>query len=70
MPEKKEIRVYDLNDETQHADDLAYWRAQSAEMKLDVLERLRASARKLVNTDTEDGEVPRFRRLLRITELE
>ena len=69
MMDKNRIRVYDLHDPSQYADDKAYWKTQSAEAKLAVLEHLRESVHKLGIRPPKDGDIPRLRRVLRVTEL-
>ena len=69
MSDDKKIRVYDLHDRSQYADDKAYWDAQSAVHKLAVLEQIRLSALKLSNKESGDGDAPGLRRVLRISQL-
>ncbi|GMQ82228.1 MAG: hypothetical protein BMS9Abin05_1673 [Rhodothermia bacterium] len=69
MAEDKKVRIYDPHDRSQYEDERAYWRAQPPSFKLAVLEELRSSAHKLGNNGAPDGDVPRLRRVFRISNL-
>jgi len=64
----RDVKVYSLSDSQQAIDEKRYWKRQSIEFKIGVLESLREDAIKLgLYPDSHEAK-QRLRRVLRITE--
>lgn len=64
----KIVKKYNLNDNQQEIDDRRFWKQQSIEYKIEVLESLREDAIKLgLYPDQNEGK-QRFRRVLRVAQ--
>ncbi len=64
---EKEIRKYDLHDPQQYKDEKNYWESKTPEEHLHTLEVIRKSGFKL-SVNKQNGDQPRFRRILRLLE--
>jgi hypothetical protein len=63
---KKTVRKYSLKDPQQELDDKEFWRHQSYEYKILVVESLRRAWSKLNPERREHGNIKGFRRILRV----
>lgn len=66
---KTVVKKYHLKDEGQKKDTLEYWKKQSIEKKLEVLETLRDDAIKMGLYPDFDEKEPRLQRVYTITSL-
>jgi hypothetical protein len=66
----KMIKKYNLKDNQQEMDDREYWKNQSIEKKIEVLESLRDDAVKLGLYPDYNESKPRLRRVIRVIKQE
>jgi hypothetical protein len=67
---EKSVKKYNLKDNQQELDDRDYWKNQSVEKKIEVLESLRQDAVKLGLYPDYDESKQRLRRVIRIIKQE
>jgi hypothetical protein len=67
---EKMVKKYNLKDNQQELDDREYWKNQSIEKKIEVLESLREDAVKLGLYPDYDESKPRLRRVIRVVKQE
>jgi hypothetical protein len=64
---EKFVRKYSLNDPAQELDDKEFWKNQSYEYKVEMLERLRLIWAKMNPEWQEHGDLQGFRRVFAVT---
>ena len=62
------VRIVSLHDPHQEVEDRAFWRSKSHEERLEALEILRRIGLKFLPSTHPDANLPRLRRVLRITQ--